>query len=106
MDYAIVKTGGRQYTVKVGDVIDVNTLDAQDGASVELTEVLAVSAGGEFTVGTPVVAGARVVAEVTSHGKDSKVTVFKFKRKRRYHRTRGHRQQYTRLAIKEIVGGG
>jgi large subunit ribosomal protein L21 len=83
-------------------VLDVDRLEADVGATVELTDVLLLSESGRAVVGTPTVADARVVAEVVEHGRDKKILVFKYKNKTRYRRRRGHRQDYTRLAIKQI----
>jgi large subunit ribosomal protein L21 len=101
--YAIVRTGGHQYRVAPGDTIEVEKLDAEKGAQVELTEVLMVSSDNGVQVGTPLVEGARVLATVVSQGKGEKLIVFKFKPKKRYRRKTGHRQSLTRLAIKEIA---
>ena len=106
MDYAIFKTGGKQYRVKPGDVLDVELLPLQVGDSAEFEEVLAVSDGGEVNFGSPYLAGAKVVAQVQSHYKDRKVMVFKYKAKTRYRLKRGHRQNYTRLVIQDIQTGG
>ncbi len=106
MDYAIFRTGGKQYRAQPGDLIDVEKLPAEEGTRVELDEVLLVSRDGQLAVGQPLVPGARVVAQVQSHGRDAKITVFKYKRKTRYHVTRGHRQHYTRLAVQEILVEG
>ena len=101
MTYAIFRTGGKQYRVKPGDVIDVDRLQAEEGSSVALSEVLAVSRDG-----TPLVPDCSVVASVTAQDKDKKIVVFKYKRKVRYRRKKGHRQHYTRLAITSIVVDG
>lgn len=105
--YAIIETGGKQYRVKPGETIDVERLEtAETGQTVELDRVLLINDDKKITVGTPTVAGARVVA--TSHGehKGKKVIVFKYKPKRRYSSKKGHRQIYTRLTIDEISGSG
>lgn len=101
--YAIVQNGGKQYKVSVGQTIEVERLPEEEGGKVELDRVLMVSDGKKVAVGTPTVEGAKVVAEVVANGKSEKVTVFKYKNKVRYRRKIGHRQPYTRLAIKEIV---
>jgi large subunit ribosomal protein L21 len=101
--YAIVQTGGKQYKVSVGQTIDAELLSDKEGSNVELERVLLVSDGKKVTVGTPTVAWAKVVAEVMGNGKSDKVTIFKYKPKVRYRRMKGHRQPYTRLAIREIV---
>ena len=106
MDYAIIKTGGKQYRVQPGDVLDVEKLPVDVGSVAEFEEVLAVSNGGELNVGTPTVTGAKVLAEVQSHYKDRKILVFKYKAKTRYRRKKGHRQNYTRLLIQDIQAGG
>ncbi len=106
MDYAIFKTGGKQYRVKPGDVLDVEKLSLEVGSIAEFDQVLAVSEDGEVNFGAPLVSGAKVMAEVQSHYKDRKLIVFKYKRKTRYRRKKGHRQTYTRLLIQDIQAGG
>ena len=106
MDYAIFKTGGKQYRVKQGDVLDVELLALDVGSIAEFDEVLAVSEGGQVNFGSPILSGAKVTAEVQSHYKDRKVIVFKYKSKTRYRRKLGHRQNYTRLLIQGIQSGG
>lgn len=101
--YAIVQTGGKQYKVSPGETIDVERLVAEEGSTIELDRVLLVADGERVTVGTPTVEGAKVIAEVLSEGKGEKIIVFKYKPKVRYRKKTGHRQIYTRLAIKEIV---
>ncbi|MBI2873000.1 MAG: 50S ribosomal protein L21 [Chloroflexi bacterium] len=103
MTYAVVETGGKQYRVSPGATVDVERLPAQPGDLVEVGRVLMVGGDGGVAVGTPVLEGAKVVAEVQSHGRGKKIIVFKFKNKTRYRRKQGHRQAYTRLLIKEIV---
>ena len=101
--YAVLTTGGKQYRVQEGDVIFVEKLNAEVDSTVELTEVLAVTKeNGEFVVGNPVVAGAKVVAKVASQGKAKKVIVFKYKPKKDYRRKQGHRQPFTKLVIEKI----
>jgi large subunit ribosomal protein L21 len=106
VDYAIMKTGGKQYRVSPGDVLDVEKLPAEEGSYVEIGDVLAVSRDGELTVGNPMVVDASVLAQVRSQYKDDKVLVFKYKRKVRYRRKKGHRQPYTRLYITSISHAG
>jgi large subunit ribosomal protein L21 len=100
--YAIIRTGGHQYKVAPGDVIEVERLDAEPGSQVELGEVLMVSGDDGVQVGTPIVSGAKVIAKVLSQGKGEKLVVFKYKPKKRYRRKTGHRQNITMLSIKEI----
>ena len=102
MDYAVFKTGGKQYRVKPGDTLDVELLPMEVGSVAEFGEVLAVSDGGEVAFGSPYVAGARILAQVQSHYKDRKIVVFKYKAKTRYRRKLSHRQNYTRLVINDI----
>jgi large subunit ribosomal protein L21 len=104
MDYAVVRTGGKQYRVSPGDVVEVELLPVAAGETVELGEVLLTSAGGAVRVGTPTVAGARVTAKVVEHGKARKILVFKMKRRKNQRRKRGHRQRTTTLRVLEIVG--
>ena len=106
MDYAIFKTGGKQYRVKPGDVLDVEKLPLEVGSVAEFDQVLAVSEDGQVSFGAPLVSGATVTAEVQSHYKDRKLIVFKYKRKTRYRRKKGHRQTYPRLLIQGIQSGG
>ncbi len=101
--YAIVETGGKQYRVQSGQIIDVERLPAEAGEEVELDQVLLVADDGEVTVGQPTVEGAKVRATVLRQDKARKVIVFKFKPKERYRRKAGHRQPFTRLRIEEIV---
>ena len=103
MDYAIFKTGGKQYRVQPGDTLDVELLPNDIDSVAEFGQVLAVSRDGELTVGSPVVSGAMVRAQVKSHYKDRKVMVYKYKAKTRYRRKRGHRQSYTRVVIQDIL---
>jgi large subunit ribosomal protein L21 len=101
--YAVVQSGGRQHKVEVGSKVDVDRLDAEVGASVELDKVLLLSTDDGVTVGQPTVDGARVVATVVEAVRAKKIIVFKYKAKARYRRKNGHRQDYTRLEIKDIV---
>ncbi len=103
MDYAVFKTGGKQYRVQTGDMLDVELLPNEADSLAEFGEVLAFSIDGELTVGSPSVAGAKVIAQVMSHYKDRKVMVYKYKAKTRYRRKRGHRQSYTRVVIQDIL---
>ena len=104
--YAIVETGGKQYRVAPGQVVDVDLLDVAEGATIELDRVLLLGEGDDVTVGTPVVEGAKVVATSQGDGRGKKIIVFRYKPKVRYRRKTGHRQGYTRLAIDKIVGPG
>ena len=105
MVYAIVRSGGQQHLVEPDQVVDVDRLHAEVGSTVELNDVLLVADEGDTVIGQPSVAGASVVAEVVEHGRDAKILVFKYKSKTRYRRKMGHRQSYTRLAVKRILTG-
>lgn len=104
MDYAIVRTGGKQYRVSPGDVIDVERLPAEEGANVDLTEVLLISQNGNVKVGSPAIDGAKVVGEVEKQGRGDKIAVFRFKAKTRQGKKTGHRQPFTRIRITNILG--
>ena len=99
--YAIIATGGKQYKVSEGDVIRVEKLGVEAGSSYTFDQVLVVS-GDEVKVGDPTVAGATVEASVLEDGKAKKVIVYKYKRKRGYHKKQGHRQPYTKVKIEKI----
>jgi large subunit ribosomal protein L21 len=103
--FAVVQTGGKQYKVTPGAVIEVETLPVQAGGTVELDRVLLLSEGDKVLVCTPTVAGAKVVATVQAHDRGEKIIVFKYKAKTRHRVKTGHRQNLTRLAINEIVAG-
>ena len=100
--YAVVRTGGKQYRLGVGDSVKVEKLPDEVGNIVELSQILMVSDGSEVKVGTPLVTGASVKAEIVGHGRDKKIRVFKMKRRKKYRRTQGHRQAFTQLKITEI----
>jgi large subunit ribosomal protein L21 len=100
--YAIIKTGGKQYRVSEGDVINVEKLNVAAGEMVVFDEILAVSKDGELQIGTPVVTGAKVEAKVLQQGKDKKIIVFKYKPKKDYRKKQGHRQPFTRVKIEKI----
>ena len=102
MDYAVFKTGGKQYRVKPGDTLDVEKLTLAVDSVAEFGEVLAISDGGEVIFGSPYVPGAKVLAQVQAQRRDPKIIVFKYKAKTRYRRKLGHRQDYTRLLIQDI----
>ena len=102
--FAVIETGGKQYRVEAGDVIDVELVEAgEKGASVEFDQVLMVGGENGVTVGSPRVEGARVTGELVGEVKGPKVRVFKFKRRKQYRRTNGHRQKYIRVRIDDIA---
>lgn len=101
---AIIRTGGRQYRVATGNILRVATLTGSAGESVAFDEVLAI-VGPQPRLGQPLVAGAKVEATIVKHGRDKKIVVFKFKRRKRYQRKMGHRQGFTEVKINAIVAG-
>lgn len=102
MAYAVIQTGGKQYRVAEGDVIEVEKLDVEGGAEATFEQVLLVSNDAGISIGAPLVSGAAVIADVVEQMKAPKVIAFKYKRRKGYHRTVGHRRQLTRLKIKTI----
>jgi large subunit ribosomal protein L21 len=100
--YAIIETGGKQYRVQPGETIRVEKLAANEGESIVLDKVLAVSKDGKLTVGAPYVAGAAVKATVKAQGKAPKIIVFKYHNKVNYRRKTGHRQPFTAITIDAI----
>lgn len=101
--YAIIKTGGKQYRVAENDVIIVEKLEADAGASVTFEEVLMVGGDGETKVGKPLLEGASVTGTVVAQKKAKKILVFKYKAKSNYRRRQGHRQPYTKVKIEKIT---
>ncbi len=104
--YAVIKTGGKQYRVEPGNVLKVETLDAEVGATVNFEEVLMIADGDDVTVGTPTIASAKVVAEVIAHGRAKKVEIVKFRRRKHHQKRTGHRQNFTQIQIQNINGKG
>lgn len=100
--FAIIETGGKQYKVKEGDILDVEKLDAAEGETVEVTEVLAVAQEGDFKVGQPYVPGAKVTLRIEKQGKGEKIIIFKYKPKKRYRKKQGHRQPFSRVVVEKI----
>ncbi|MGB2818837.1 MAG: 50S ribosomal protein L21 [Burkholderiaceae bacterium] len=101
--HAVIKTGGKQYRVAPGETVKVETLPAEVGQQITLSEVLAVNNGTEVRVGSPFVAGAAVVATVVRHGRHDKVTIFKMRRRKHFQKHQGHRQNFTELRIDSIA---
>lgn len=104
--YAVIRTGGKQYRVAQKDVVRVERVSAEVGNEVDLDEVLMLGDGTSTTVGTPLIEGARVTAQVIDQIRAPKITVFKKKRRKNHRRTKGHRQALTVLRITEIVASG
>jgi large subunit ribosomal protein L21 len=101
--FAIIKTGGKQYRVQEGNVLEVEKLPAEPGKKFHFSQVLLIGSDQETLIGTPLVEKALVRAEVIENLKDEKVIVFKKKRRKQFRRTRGHRQELTRIRIEKIV---
>jgi large subunit ribosomal protein L21 len=100
--YAVFKTGGKQYRASTGDVIKVEKIEAEKGATVELDQVLMVGEGEDVKIGTPFLEGGKVTALVLDQGRGDKILVIKFKRRKNYRRKMGHRQYFTQLEITGI----
>ncbi|MCB1857862.1 MAG: 50S ribosomal protein L21 [Gammaproteobacteria bacterium] len=103
--YAVIQTGGKQYRVQEGDILKVEKIGAEEGADVELDKVLLVADGDDVKVGSPYVAGGKVLATVKGQGRGKKVKIIKFKRRKQYLKRQGHRQSYTELKITGISVG-
>jgi large subunit ribosomal protein L21 len=101
--YAVIQTGGKQYRVEPGQTLSVEKLPGDLGDAVNFDDVLLVSDEDKVTVGRPLVNGAKVTASIVEQGKDKKVTVFKFQRRKNYRRRYGHRQLFTSIKINEVV---
>jgi large subunit ribosomal protein L21 len=99
---AVIKTGGKQYKVSVGDTLKVEKLTAKEGEIIKIDNVLALVDGENTTIGAPLVKGANIDVSVVAHGKHDKVKIFKMKRRKHYKKSQGHRQNYTELKIEKI----
>ena len=102
--YAVIKTGGKQYRVAANDVLEIEKLDGETGSTLEFTDVLMLGEGESVTVGTPLVAGAKVTAELVAQTRGPKLIAFKKRRRKNSRRKKGHRQDLTRVRITDIVG--
>lgn len=102
--YAILETGGKQYKVRPGDTLQVEKLAGEPGDRLELGRVLMVADGDDVAIGSPVIEGAKVLAEVVDQRRGPKIIVFKYKAKTRYRRKKGHRQSLTTLRVTDIQG--
>lgn len=100
--YAIIETGGKQYRVEEGSILDVELLDGEVGTDVDFAHVLALKKDDKLQVGQPYLTDVKVRGKVLDHGKGKKVVVFKYKAKKNYRRKQGHRQPYTRVLIEQI----
>jgi len=100
--FAIIETGGKQYRLKEGDQVRVERLDGEEGSQVVLDSVLAVGAGAEFKIGRPRIEGAKVIGTIVKQGRGPKIRTIKYKRRKGYRRTMGHRQGFTEIRIDQI----
>ena len=104
--YAVIKTGGKQYKVVAGERLKVEKIVGDVGATVVIDKVLMISDDANTTIGSPLISGATVSATVLSHGRADKVMIFKFRRRKHYRKTQGHRQSFTEIQIGEILAAG
>jgi large subunit ribosomal protein L21 len=102
--YAVISTGGKQYRVSEGSVLRIEKLEAEAGANVEFDKVLLVGSGEQVKIGSPFLAGGKVLATVQSHGKGDKKVIVKFRRRKHYKRQGNHRQAFTEVKVTGIVG--
>lgn len=102
--YAVIVSGGKQHRVKEGETLKLEKLEVETGGSVEFDRVLLVANGDDVKVGAPVVEGAKVTAEVVSHGRHDKINIIKFRRRKHHMKQMGHRQWFTEIKINEIAG--
>ncbi|MCX8073109.1 MAG: 50S ribosomal protein L21 [Candidatus Binatia bacterium] len=105
MEYAVIRTGGKQYRVTPGEVLRIEKVEAEPGSSIEFSEVLVASDASGLKVGQPMVPGAKVIARVVRQGKAKKILVFKKKRRKNYRRRYGHRQPFTEIRVTSIQVG-
>ncbi len=102
--YAVIVSGGKQHRVKEGETLKLEKLEVETGGSVEFDRVLLVGNGDDVKVGAPVVEGAKVAAEVVSHGRHDKINIIKFRRRKHHMKRQGHRQWFTEVKITGIQG--
>jgi len=104
--YAVIKTGGKQYKVAAGEKLKIEKLAGDVGSKVVIDKVLMINDGENTIIGAPLIAGATVNATVLSHGRADKVMIFKFRRRKHYRKTQGHRQSFTEILINDVNGKG
>ncbi len=100
--YAVIQSGGKQHRVVEGEVLKLEKIEAETGAAIDFDKVLMVTDGGDFKIGTPYVDGAKVTAEIVSHGRGKKVKIVKFRRRKHHRKQMGHRQWFTEVKITGI----
>ena len=103
--FAVIRTGGKQYRVQQGDVLEIEKLDEKEGKKIVFKEVLLIEEGKKVQIGTPLIEKAQVKAEIVENFKDEKIVIFKKKRRKQYKKKQGHRQELTRVKIDEIISG-
>lgn len=101
--YAVIKTGGKQYKVSVGEKLKVEQIPAELDSQIVLNEVLMVADGDAVKVGSPFIEGAQVTATVVAHGRGEKIRIFKMRRRKHYQKRQGHRQNFTEIRIDAIA---
>ncbi len=101
--YAVFQTGGKQYKVAEGDVIYIEKLDAEEGSTVQFDQVLMVANDDSVLVGNPTIAGATISGKLEKHGRGKKIVVYKYKRRKNYHKKQGHRQPFSKVVIEKIT---
>ena len=102
--YAVVSTGGKQYKLAKGDICRIEKLDAEEGATVDLDQVLMIADGDKINIGSPLVKGGKVTAVVKAHGRGKKIEIMKFRRRKHHQKKTGHRQHYTEIEVTGISG--
>ena len=102
--YAVIKTGGKQYKVAIGDKLKLELIPSDIGSKIELTDVLMIVDNDQVRIGSPVIGGASVTASILSQGRHKKVRIFKMRRRKHYQKHQGHRQYYTEVSIDAING--
>jgi large subunit ribosomal protein L21 len=102
--YAVIKTGGKQYRVKEGETLKIESLSAEIGQTIEFDQVLLIQSDKGIQIGKPLVEGGKVAATVKTHGRHDKVHIIKFRRRKHYMKRQGHRQNYTEILITAISG--
>lgn len=104
--YAVIKTGGKQYKVALGDVIQIEKLAVEEGSSIDFDDVLLVADGEKIEVGTPIVSGGKVSAMVRAQGRAPKIKIIKFRRRKHHRKQMGHRQYFTEIEVTRIAADG